>query len=85
MEQYGVKRNVRNLSAEMPGATNFHSLPSGNSIRGAIKKLICKKYAKRKGAKKTYDEVMDAWEDIPSGWWLKHHSIVFLLLLMVHR
>ena len=37
------------------------------------------------GAKKTYDEVMDAWEDVPSGWWLKHHSIVFLLSLMVHR
>ena len=84
--QYAViRKHVRNLSAEMPGATNFHSLPSGNSLRDAMKKLICKKYVKRKGAKKTYDEVTDAWEEIPSGWWLKHHSVVFLLSLMVHR
>ena len=78
-------RHVRNLSAEMPGATNFYSLPSGNSLRDAMKYLICKKYAKRKGAKKTYDEVMDAWVDVPTGWWLSHNTIVFLLSLMVHR
>jgi hypothetical protein len=84
--QYAViKRHVRNLSAEMPGATNFYSLPSGNSLRDAMKYLICKKYAKRKGAKKTYDEVMDAWVDVPTGWWLSHNTIVFLLSLMVHR
>ncbi len=84
--QYAViKKHVCNLAAEMPGATNFHSLPSGNSLRNAMKKLICKKYAKRKGSKKTYNEVMDAWGEIPSGWWLKHHSIMFLLSLMIQR
>ncbi len=33
----------------------------------------------RKGAKKVYVDVFDAWDDIPKGWWLEHYSIVFLL------
>ena len=28
---------------------------------------------------------MDAYDDVPLGWWLEHHSIVYLLSLMVHR
>ncbi len=80
-----VKKGVRALAAEMPGASNFHSLPSGTSLRDAMKKLICKKFAGRKGKKKVYDEVTDAWDDIPDGWWMEHHSIVFMLCLMVHR
>ena len=80
-----VKKGVRALAAEMPGASNFHSLPSGTSLRDAMKKLICKKYAARKGAKKAYDDVTDAWDEIPVSWWLEHHSIVFILCLMVHR
>ena len=50
-----------------------------------MKTLICKKFANRKGAKKAYDNVMDAWDDVPLGWWLQHGSIVYLLALMVHR
>ena len=80
-----VKRGVRALAAEMPGASNFHSLPSGTSLRDAMKKLICQKYAARKGAKKVYVDVTDAWDEIPEGWWMEHHSIVFILALMVHR
>ncbi len=68
----------------MPGATNFHSIPSGNSLQDVMKTLICNKFAKRKGAKKAYGNVMDAWDDVPLGWWLEHHSIVYLLALMVH-
>ena len=72
--------------AETPGASNFHSLPNGTSLRDAMKKLICKKFAARKGGKKAYDDVMDAWEEIPDGWWwMDHHSPVFILALMVHR
>ncbi len=47
-----VCRSVKNLAAEMPGASNFHCIPSGQSLRDAFKKLICKKFAMRKGAKK---------------------------------
>jgi hypothetical protein len=83
--QKELRRSIRALAAEMPGASNFHLLPSGNSLRDAMKKLICKKFAKRKGAKKVYDEVMDAWDEIPIGWWMEHNSIVFILALMVHR
>jgi hypothetical protein len=39
----------------------------------------------RKGAKKQYTDVLDAWDDIPKRWWLEHYSIVFLLAVMVHR
>jgi hypothetical protein len=80
-----VKKGVRGLAGEMPGASNFHSLLSGTSLRDAMKKLICKKFAGRKGAKKGYNDVTDAWDDIPDGWWMEHHSIVFMLCLMVHR
>ena len=69
----------------MPGAANFHSLPSGHSLRDAMKKLICRKYASRKGAKKKYDDIIEAWDDIPTGWWLEYHSIVHVLAVMVHR
>jgi hypothetical protein len=84
-QQKEVRKCVKNLAAEMPGASNFHCLPSGQSLRDAFKKLICKKFATRKGAKKEYADVLDAWDDIPKGWWMEHHSIVFLLALMVHR
>jgi len=84
-QQKEARKSVRTLAAEMPGATNFHSLPSGHSLRDAMKRLVCKKFIVRKGAKKVYEDVMDAWEDVPVGWWLEHHSIVFLLALMVHR
>ena len=84
-QQREARKLVRAIAAEMPGAANFHSLPSGNSLRYAMKTLICKKFAKRKGAKKAYDNVMDAWDDVPLGWWLEHHSIIYLLALMVHR
>ena len=50
-----------------------------------MKKLICKKFVARKGAKKTYEDVMDAWDDIHPSWWLEHYSIVHVLALMVHR
>ena len=84
-QQKEARKNVRTLASEMPGAANFHSLPSGQSLRDAFKKLICKKFIGRKGAKKQYDDVTEAWDDIPPGWWLEHHSIVFALALMVHR
>ena len=50
-----------------------------------MKKLICKKYASRKGGKKQYDDILDAWDEMPTGWWLEHHSIVHVLAVMVHR
>ena len=84
-QQKEAQKNVRSLAAEMPGAANFHTLPSGHSLRDAMKKLICRKYASRKGAKKKYDDIMEAWDDIPTGWWLEHHSTVHILAMMVHR
>ncbi len=84
-QQKDARKCVRSLAGEMPGAANFHSIPSGNSLRDAMKTLICKKFARRKGAKKAYDNVMDAWDDVPLGWWLEHNSVVYLLALMVHR
>ena len=84
-QQKEARKNVRSLAAEMPGAASFNSLPSGNSLRDAMKKLICKKFVARKGAKKTYEDVMDAWDDIHPSWWLEHYSIVHVLALMVHR
>ena len=80
-QQKEARRNVRSLAAKMPGAASFHSLPSGNSLRNAMKKLICKKFVARKGAKNT----MDAWDDIHPGWWLEHYSIVHILALMMHQ
>jgi hypothetical protein len=50
-QQKEARRNARSLAAEMPGAANVHLLPSGHSLRNAMKKLICKKFASRKGAK----------------------------------
>ncbi len=50
--------NVRSLAAEMPDAANFHLLPSGHSLCNAMKKLICKKLASRKEAKK-YNDMME--------------------------
>jgi len=50
-QQKEARKNVRTLAAEMPGAANFHSLPSGHSLRDAWKKLICKKFIGRKGEK----------------------------------
>jgi hypothetical protein len=84
-QQKDARKCVRSLAGEMPGAANFHSIPSGLSLRDAMKTLICKKFAKRKGATKAYDNVMDAWDDVPPGWWLEHNSVVYLLALMVHR
>lgn len=81
-QQKEAQRNVRTLAAEMPGAANFHSLPSGHSLRDAMKTLICKKFVTRKtkggGPKKQYEDVMEAWDDIPFGWWLEHHIVVYI-------
>ena len=37
-QQKEVRRSVKNLAVEMPGASNFHCLPSGQSLRDAFKK-----------------------------------------------
>ena len=79
-QQKEVHKSVKNLAVEMPGASNLYCIPSGQSLRDAFKKLICKKFATRKGAKKQYADVLNSWDDIPKGWGLEHFSIVFLLL-----
>ncbi|KAL7444393.1 hypothetical protein ACHAXH_009993 [Discostella pseudostelligera] len=56
-QQKEARKSVRTLAAEMPGATNFHSLPSGHSLRDAMKRLVCKKFIVRKGAKKVYEDL----------------------------
>ena len=84
-QQKEVRKNVRNLAAEMPGAANFNLMPSGTGLRDAWQKLIVKKYTTRTKKAKQYDDDDDAWEHIPPTWWLEHHSCVFLLALMVHR
>jgi hypothetical protein len=83
-QQKEVCRSVKNLAVEMPGASHFHCIPSGQSLRDAFKKLICKTFVTRKGVKKVYVDALDAWDDTPKGWWLEHYSIVFLLAVMVH-
>lgn len=84
-QQKEVHKSGKNLASEMPGATSFHCHPSGLSLRDAFKKLICKKFAARKGIKKVCAEVLDAWDKVPVGWWMEPHSIVFALALMVHQ
>ena len=59
-QQKEARRSVKNLAAEMPGASNFHCISSGQSLRDAFKKIICKKFSTRKGAKKVYVDVHDA-------------------------
>ena len=33
---------------------------------------------------KKYDDIIETWDDMPTGWWLEHHSIVHVLAVMVH-
>ena len=84
-QQKEVRKNVRNLAGEMPGAANFNVMPSGTGLRDAWQKLIIKKFQTRSKKAKQYDDEDEVWDDIPPTWWLEHHSIVFLLALMVHR
>ncbi len=48
-QQKEVCTSVKKLGSEMLGATSFHCLPSGHSLRDAFKKSICKKFVARKG------------------------------------
>ena len=79
-----MRKNVHNLAAEMPGAANFDVMPSGTGLHDAWEKIIIKKFTTKTKEGKKYNDKEEAWDDIPPAWWLEHHSIVFLLALMVH-